>query len=109
MSGIVSFHNFLITEKSNIEEKEEIFSVVPVKTGKIFGVIELPILRSGKVKKGQSVNIYLDNYPYEEFGMIKGLVSQISTTANNNLFLTKIELPKNLKHPTIKKLNIGQL
>lgn len=97
IDGIISFHNFLITENRNINLEQEIFSVTPKEHGRLFGIVELPLLGSGKVKKGQTVNIYLDNYPNEQFGVVKGRIAQISPTANNKSYLTKVILPNGLK------------
>ena len=32
--------------------------------------LQFPIQNSGKIKEGQQVNIKLQNYPYQEFGML---------------------------------------
>lgn len=44
----------------------------------IFGKALLPIARSGKVKIGQKVNIRLENFPENEFGILQGRVKNIS-------------------------------
>ncbi|WP_298650356.1 hypothetical protein [uncultured Proteiniphilum sp.] len=44
----------------------------------IFGKALLPIARSGKVKIGQKVNIRLENFPENEFGILEGQVKNIS-------------------------------
>ena len=38
----------------------------------------VPLAGAGKVEVGQRVNIKLDNYPYMEFGLLEGEVSNIS-------------------------------
>jgi len=38
----------------------------------------LPIARSGKVKEGQKVNIRLQNFPENEYGILRGTVQHVS-------------------------------
>ena len=56
------------------------------------------MMRSGKVKKNQSVNIYFDNYPEREFGMVKGVVKSISLVPNkDNNYIVEVSFPYGLK------------
>lgn len=43
----------------------------------IVGKALLPAFGSGKVHIGQMVNVRLNNYPYQEFGYIKGIVKSV--------------------------------
>jgi HlyD family secretion protein len=60
----------------------------------------LPVARSGKVKAGQKVNVRLDNFPDNEFGMLKGVVSHISlvptVVGSSSCYVLEIELPDGL-------------
>ena len=60
------------------------------------GRIELPMTKSGKVRVGQKVHIKLDNYPYMEYGILKGAVKHISPVANKDLYRVDVELPDGL-------------
>ena len=66
----------------NINSGEVVFAVVPEKIHEIIGVVKLPIENSGKVRIGQKVIIKLQNFPYHEWGSIKGEVSYISNIPN---------------------------
>jgi HlyD family secretion protein len=89
IDGKITFTNYW-TINQNINAGEEIFTVIPMgwrvrpaMTGQkgdfqIIGKASLPIARSGKVKTGQKVNIRLDNFPDTEFGMLRGVVKNIS-------------------------------
>jgi len=57
---------------------------------------ELPIFSSGKVKVGQQVNIRLENYPFEQFGLLRGSITSISEIPNENKYFVTIELPQKL-------------
>ena len=51
---------------------------------------------SGKVKIDQQVNIRLNNYPFEQFGMLVGKVESISTVPSGDQYLIKISLPNGM-------------
>lgn len=61
-----------------VQEEEKVFSLLPDKEKEYFGLLQLPIVGAGKVRKGLEVNVKLNNYPFIEFGMLKGEVTDIS-------------------------------
>lgn len=73
-----------------------LFSIIPDQ-GKIYGQAQLPISRSGKVRTGQSVNIRLENYPFEEYGILKGRVESIAILPSEGQYMLKVALPQGLK------------
>jgi HlyD family secretion protein len=121
MDGKVTFTGYW-TENQNVTAGSEIFSVVPNAiahstlhtTNYVFGKALLPIARSGKVKVGQKVNIRLENFPENEFGILQGRVKNISlvpvsagqtATGNGTAFYTiDIELPNSLTTTYKKQL-----
>ena len=71
------------SENQFVPTGEALFTIVPeTGTGKIIAKAKLPIANSGKVKKGQNVNISLNGYPYQEFGILKAEVAQIALVPN---------------------------
>ncbi|MBA5629236.1 HlyD family secretion protein [Moheibacter lacus] len=64
--------------------------------------LKMPTNNSGKVKEGQLVNIKLNNYPYEEFGVLQGKVKAISEVVNEDYYFVEASLPNGLK-TTYKK------
>lgn len=62
----------------NVEIGKVLFTVVPKEMEGIVGRVSLPVRNSGKVKEGQDVIIKLDNYPFEEWGSLKGKIQSIS-------------------------------
>ena len=105
MNGRIDFLNFL---KNNdfIQSGQELFKIIPV-TNEMIGQVNLPEHGSGKIKKSQDVIIKLDNYPYNEYGSIKGKVKTISLATNQqtlsdnqnkiNAYLINVSLPNGLK------------
>ena len=65
-------------------------NIVPIKKSKMIAKVQLPITGSGKVKRGQSVNIKLLNYDFSEHGMLKGIVGNISLVPQNNIYLIDV-------------------
>jgi HlyD family secretion protein len=77
ISGKVTFTKFWVSNQ-NIVGGETVFTVVPTEESKLIGKANMPIARSGKVRAGQNVNIRFDNFPDVEFGIVKGLVKNVS-------------------------------
>jgi HlyD family secretion protein len=60
-----------------IQNDQEIAVVIP-DSKKNIGKIDLPLNSSGKVHRGQKVNIKLHNFPAEEFGILEGQIDDVS-------------------------------
>jgi multidrug efflux pump subunit AcrA (membrane-fusion protein) len=56
----------------------------------------LPVQGAGKVKKGQKVLIKLAAYPFREFGMIRGSISNVSAVALDTAYAMDIQLANGL-------------
>jgi len=95
-SGKVSFANFW-TKNQQVKKDEIVFSVIPEKQTQIIGRINLPVKGAGKVAIGQKVNIRFENFPYMEYGYIRGVVSNISLMPNNENYVVEVDLPQDLK------------
>jgi len=77
IDGKITFSKYWI-ENQNVSSGEEVFTIVPDVSYTVFGKATLPVARSGKVKVGQKVNISLDNFPDNEYGILRGTVQHIS-------------------------------
>nr|MBP7472846.1 HlyD family efflux transporter periplasmic adaptor subunit [Prevotella sp.] len=64
-----------------IQSAQEMFTILPERN-KPFGEVYIPLLGAGKVKVGQLANIKLADFPYDEYGLIKGRVKSISKLTN---------------------------
>ena len=90
------------TNNQNVTAGNVVFNIVPTNQGEIVGKAMLPTERSGKVSKGQKVNIRFSNYPDKEFGIVKGIVENISLipvldVQNAKSYMVDIELPNGLR------------
>lgn len=103
INGRVQFLKFW-RDGQYVQSSESVFTIVP-EDSNVLGQMSLPAWGAGKVKVNQEVIIKLDNYPYMEYGSIKGMVSSIamtttSVTTNNGpveTYLVNISLPDKLK------------
>ena len=105
IDGILDFLNF-IKDDEFVQSGQELYSVLPPKKETV-GHILLPDIGSGKVKLNQEVIIKLNNFPYTQYGSIKGRVIRISLASNQqmtansktpglSLYLIDVSLPNGL-------------
>jgi len=99
IDGKVIFTHIWI-ENQNLNTGQNVFNVAPFISDQLIGKASLPTPRSGKVKTGQKVNIRFDNFPDNEFGMVRGIVKSISLVpveSNTGFnYIVDIELPAGL-------------
>lgn len=72
------------------------------------GNIQLKMNGAGKVKVGQQVNLKFVNYPYLEFGVVKGRVSKIAGVPVSDYYPVEVNLPGGLVTTFGKKLEFEQ-
>ena len=102
-----------IWQKSqHINAGEPLLSVVPNETTQITGKILLSAQGAGKVKKGQAVNVKFDGFPHIEFGMVRGVVKNISlvpiATEQGKFTMVEVAFPQNLQTNYGKTLDFSQ-
>jgi hypothetical protein len=108
LDGNVSFLN--IWHKSqNINQGDIVFTVIPKNYQNYVARLKTPIQNSGKIKKGQPVNLKLNNYPDQEYGVLKGKVNNISLIPDQEGFYNiEVDLPKKLTTTYDKTLEFKQ-
>ena len=102
-AGKVQFLKFW-TNNQFVQSGEPIFTIIP-KNDQAVGQLILPIQGAGKVKKGQEVIVKLEDYPYVEYGSIKGKVQSISLTTSTTktekgdieTYMIMVDFPQQLK------------
>lgn len=108
IDGRVAFTNYWTTNQ-NVTVGENIFTIIPCNSQEMIGKAKMPIARSGKVKLGQRVNIHFANFPDIEYGMVKGIVKNISAVSNidahtGDYYIVEIGMPYGLNTTYRKKL-----
>lgn len=94
ITGHVAYLGFLENDL-NVEAGKPVFSVIPDE-GILIARAELSIQGSGRVKAGQQVNIRLANYPFEQFGLLRGTVQSVSEIPNEAKYFVNISLTPDL-------------
>jgi len=84
-----------LNQNQFIQAGDFIFAIVP-ENETYLGIINIPAKGVGKVKAGQAVRIKLDNFPYQEYGQINGVVQNISLLANEETYRAEIALSEGL-------------
>jgi len=99
IDGEVTFTKYWSVNQ-NVTGGEDILNIVPSNEINLMGKASLPISGSGRVKIGQKVNIRFHNFPDNEFGIVKGIVKNISLvpvmTNETAEYSVEIELPNEL-------------
>ncbi|NEQ04098.1 MAG: HlyD family efflux transporter periplasmic adaptor subunit [Moorea sp. SIO3F7] len=97
IDGIVSFQEFWSVNQ-NVQAGDIVFSVLPEDISTLVGKSTIASRNAGKVAVGQKVLIKLDNYPYQQFGMLVGIVesTSVSPDRDGNYFVY-ISLPDGTK------------
>ncbi|MFK7933979.1 MAG: HlyD family secretion protein [Saprospiraceae bacterium] len=110
IAGKVSLPKTL-TVKQFVNTNEELMTIVPIGgAGELVAQALLPISNSGKVAELDSVNIRLNGFPYQEFGVIRGSVVEIAAVPNEDGegYLVEIDLPNELLTTYDRTLNFRQ-
>lgn len=96
LNGKVTFLNYW-NKNQTVQQGDVIFNVIPATNADYIAKLFAPSRNAGKIKKGQRVNIRLDNYPDTEFGTISGAVKNISEIpSKEGFYLIDVEIPEKL-------------
>ena len=103
ITGTLEYLGFL-RDGMFVTASAELFSVYPGNKTAV-GELTIPSNGAGKVMAGQEVRIRLTNYPYSEYGYIRGRVSHISAAVRRvetpqgmeNAYLVRVSLPDSMR------------
>lgn len=104
IDGKVSFQQ-IWGENQFVKSGEVVFTVLPDDKQNLLGKLVVPAQNSGKIRPNQKVLIKLDNYLFQQFGIVEGRVRNISLSpdAEGNYYV-EVELPNGLKTSYNKQL-----
>ncbi|HIC8924017.1 HlyD family secretion protein [Elizabethkingia anophelis] len=106
--GTVSFQQYL-GEHQFVKSGEVLITVMPKERETLIGRLTVPSTNSGKVKPGQKVLIKLDNYQFQEFGIVEGRVRNMSSVPDKDgNYYVDVSLPKGLITSYNKKLSFDK-
>ncbi|CAA7195689.1 HlyD family secretion protein [Chryseobacterium potabilaquae] len=108
IDGIASFQQFF-GENQFIKTGDPILSILPKNKEKLVGRMLVPATNSGKITPGEKVLIKLDNYRFQEYGIVEGKVQSISLSPDEKgNYYVDITLPKGLKTSYNKNLTFDK-
>lgn len=95
IDGSITFTKYWAPNQT-IKTGDRFASVVPTQSPTVLGRCVVPTNGFGKVAFGQMVFIKLNGYPYMEYGMLKGNISNISQVPEQGGYIVEISLPNDL-------------
>ncbi|WP_299133446.1 HlyD family secretion protein [uncultured Tenacibaculum sp.] len=108
ISGKISFLSFW-NKNQTVKNGDLVFTIIPTETESFIGKIIAPAANSGKIKRGQKVQIQLTNYPSDEFGELNGDIKTIPLVPNQEgNYLIDVALPKKLITTYGKEIDFRQ-
>lgn len=84
-----------LSENEFVKTEQSLFAVIP-NDDNILGIIHIDQQGYGKIKPGQEVRIKLNNYPYQEYGQLKGTVDNVSKIAGASGYILKVRFDQGL-------------
>nr|WP_294875767.1 HlyD family efflux transporter periplasmic adaptor subunit [uncultured Pedobacter sp.] len=95
--GTASFQQFW-GENQFVKRGNAILSILPDDKKTLIGKMSVSATNSGKISHGVKVLIKLDNYPYQEYGIVEGRVQNVSLTPDEKgNYYVDVILSKGLK------------
>ncbi len=114
MRGSVSFLNYWNTNQT-VNQGDLVFTIIPHHGGQasentsFIAKLKTPAQNSGKIKIGQQVNISLESFPEQEYGVLNGEVKNISVIPDaEGFYLIDVELPSKLMTSYKKQIDFKQ-
>ncbi|GAB2794543.1 HlyD family efflux transporter periplasmic adaptor subunit [Rhabdobacter roseus] len=83
-------------EQQSLSAGQELLTIEPP-SSHFQGLVKVPQANLGKIREGQTVLIKLDGYPFREYGMVEGTLSQLSVTpGKDSVYWGYVDLPRGL-------------
>jgi HlyD family secretion protein len=95
VAGTVSLMRYW-AEHQNVVAGDNVAAVVPSDRGEPIGRIHLPLQGAGKVRTGQTVNVKFYHFPYEDYGVVQGVVRSKSLVPDGDSYLVTVGFPDGL-------------
>ncbi|WGQ11201.1 HlyD family efflux transporter periplasmic adaptor subunit [Pedobacter gandavensis] len=94
--GLASFQQFW-AENQFLKSGDAILTILPDHNKALIGRMFIPAVNSGKIARGEKVLIKLDNYRFQEYGIVEGRVQNISFAPDEKgNYYVDVNLPKGL-------------
>jgi multidrug efflux pump subunit AcrA (membrane-fusion protein) len=91
-SGEITIPGF-ISENQKIAANQRLFFVVDDRTAGFYGLMAIPQSEITNIKKGQKVLIKISSYPYQKYGLLRGVIDIVDEAPyNDSIFFSKVSL-----------------
>ena len=94
VDGVVSYSGFL-QENEEVKPPQILFYLQPDNSSYYLELL-VPQFNFGKLKTGQDVLVKFDAYPFQQYGIVPGVVESIHAVASDSGYLAKATLPGGL-------------
>ncbi|WP_439490436.1 HlyD family secretion protein [Algoriphagus sp.] len=106
--GEVSFQG-VWGEHQFVQAGEQVFSILPEQRSELLGKMIVTSQNTGKITIGQRVLIKLDNFPFQQFGTLRGEVGSISVSPDEEgNYVVYSSLPEGTKTSYGKDIQLKQ-
>jgi multidrug efflux pump subunit AcrA (membrane-fusion protein) len=106
--GVFRFQNSW-KENQLIKTADLFATILPENQQQFIGKLNVLSQNSGKIKQNQKVLIKLENFPYQEYGMLEGKIQTMSTvTDKDGNYFIEITLPNGLTTTFDKKIKFDK-
>lgn len=107
INGRLSFTKYW-SKNQNISVGDKLATVVPMDSTQVIGIMTAPSIGFGRVTIGQKVNVKLNGYPYFEYGILKGVVSRLSSVPDGEGYIVEVTFPDGLQSTYKEQLTLIQ-
>lgn len=108
IDGVLSFQEFWGVNQF-VNASQVIYTIMPLDKANLVGRLVLPAQNAGKVTVRQKVLVKLDNYPYQQYGMLVGKVENMSVSPDSEgNYFVYISLPEGTKTSYGQQLKFDQ-
>ncbi|MDO8965174.1 HlyD family secretion protein [Algoriphagus sp.] len=106
--GEVSFQG-VWGEHQFVQTGEHVFTILPDQRSELLGKMTVSSQNAGKISMGQRVLIKLDNFPFQQFGTLRGEVGSISVSPDEEgNYVVYSSLPEGTKTSYGKEIQLKQ-
>lgn len=106
VSGKIEFYQPFFNSTQYVKKDSPLFIVLP-KVNNLYARGIMSADGYGKIKMNDTVNIKLRDYPFKEYGELKGVVYNKSKVYHDTIYYVDIKLPKGLKTNYGKDINFS--
>lgn len=108
VSGQLTFVKYW-SENQSVANGDHIASIIPLGRTEVTGRMTVPSVCFGKVRAGQTVNVRLNGFPYMEYGMLRGIIRNISSVPDaGNGYIIDVTFPDGMITTYKKKIDLIQ-